>query len=71
MKRRTSCLLGPLKNTILYLNKPKIIRNSEVLSDLDYLPSKQKMWNTSRMQTHKPLISSVQLIKISAKKCAF
>jgi len=49
---------GPLKNIILDLNKPKIITNGGELTDLDYLLSKQKMQNISRMQTHEPLISS-------------
>jgi len=49
---------GPLNNTIVDLNKSKIIKNGGELTDLDYLPSKQKMWNISRTQTHEPLISS-------------
>jgi len=49
---------GPLNNTIVDSNKPKIIRNSGELTDLEYLPSKQKMQNISRTQTHEPLISS-------------
>ena len=32
--------LGPLNDTILHLNKPKIIRNGKELSDLEYLPTK-------------------------------
>jgi len=32
--------LGPSNDTILYLNKPKIIRNGEEVSDLEYLPTK-------------------------------
>jgi len=32
--------LGPLNDTILYLNKPKIIENGGELSDLEYLPTK-------------------------------
>jgi len=49
---------GPLNNTIANLSKPNIIRNSGELTDLDYLPSKQKMGNILGMQTHEPLISS-------------
>ena len=32
--------LGPLNDTILYLNKSKIIGNGGELSDLEYLPTK-------------------------------
>jgi len=32
--------LGPLSNTIVDLNKPKIIRKGKELSDLEYLPTK-------------------------------
>ena len=32
--------LGPLNSIILDLNKHQIIRNSGVLSDLEYLPTK-------------------------------
>jgi len=42
---------GTSNNTIVDLKKPKIIRNGGELTDLDYLPSKQKMQNISRMQT--------------------
>ena len=48
---------GPLNDTILDLNKSKIIRNSGELTYLDYLPTKQKMRNISRMWTHEPLVS--------------
>ena len=48
--------LGPLNDTIVGVNKPKIIRNSGELTYLDYLPTKQKMQNISRMRTHEPLI---------------
>jgi len=48
--------LVPLNDTTVDVNKPKIIRNSGQLTYLDYLPTKQKMRNISRTQTHKPLI---------------
>jgi len=32
--------LGPLNESILYLNKPKIIENGGELSDLEYLLTK-------------------------------
>ena len=32
--------VGPLTNTISYLNNPKIIANGGELSDLEYLPTK-------------------------------
>jgi len=48
--------LGPLNDTIIDLNKPKIIINSGELTYLDYLPTKQKVRNISRTQTHEPLV---------------
>jgi len=48
--------LGSLNDTTVYVNKPKIIRNSGELTYLDYLPTKQKMRNISRMWTHEPLV---------------
>jgi hypothetical protein len=33
------------------------MKNSAELSDLDYLPTKQKMRNISRTQTREPLVS--------------
>jgi len=38
------------------VNKPKIIRNSGELTHLDYLPTKQKMQNISKMRTRVPLV---------------
>jgi len=37
--------LGPLNNTILYLNKLKFIGNSGELSDLEYLSTKTEKVN--------------------------
>jgi len=59
MQKHTAIIFsGPLSNFIVDSNKPKIITNGGELTGLDYLPSKQKMQNISRTQTHKPLISS-------------
>jgi len=57
-KRAAIVFPGPLNNIIVDSNKPKIITNGGELTDLDYLPSKQKMQNISRMQTHEPLVPS-------------
>jgi len=48
---------GPLSDTILDLNKSKIIRNSGELTYLDYLPTKQKIRNISRTRMREPLVS--------------
>jgi len=46
-------ILGPLNNTILYLNKPKIIGNGGELSDLQYLPTKtEKVKNLHNVGMH-------------------
>jgi len=49
--------LGPLNDTMIDLNKSKIIRKSGELTYLDYLATKQKMQNISRTRTHKHLVS--------------
>ena len=46
----------PLSNTIVDLNKPKIIGNSGELSDLEYLHTKTEKVNISRMQEHAPIV---------------
>jgi len=53
---QASRLFSPLNDTIVDVNKPKIIRNSGELTYLDYLPTKQKMQNISIMRTCEPLI---------------
>ena len=50
---QTSRLLGPSNDTILYLNKPKIIGNGGELSDLEYLPTKiEKVKNIQNVGAH-------------------
>jgi hypothetical protein len=48
----------PINYIILNLNKPCIMGNGGQLTYLDYLPTKKKMHNISRMQMYEPLISS-------------
>jgi len=48
--------LDPLSNTIVDLNKPKIIGNGGELSDLEYLPTKTEKSHISIMQECTPLI---------------
>jgi len=56
--------LGPLNDTILYLNKSKIIENSGELSDLEYLLTKTEKVYISRMWKRAPIVFSGPLNNI-------
>jgi hypothetical protein len=48
----------PSKYIIMNSNDSNIIRNGGEFTYLDYLPTKQKIYNISRMEARKPLVSS-------------
>ena len=56
-ERAPLVVLGPLSDTILYLNEYKIIVNGGQLSDLEYIPTKTekvKYLHNAKMRTYHP-----------------
>jgi hypothetical protein len=56
-KRAPLVSFVPSKDIITNSSDSKIIRNGGELTYLDYLPSKQKIYNISRTEAPKPLVS--------------